>query len=373
MTVAVLGLVWVTITRFAAQLPAPTEPSTEVAEVALGATLTAAAGGAPASPSPTIFVPTATSGLPSPLPSPVPLDTTAAPPAPTEAPAATTVPPLALATATLPATPTLPPTAVPTIAVPTTAATATPSVTASPTRTPSDTPTVASSATPSATPSATATVLPGTLPEAVVKVIRLSLRSAPGNPSPLGYAEEGTRLKVLGRARGQQWVLAQLNDSLQGWMPAGPDQLELTVPLDALPVRFYRPGTDIIAGNADLDGIGALVIRPHPTQDRVVILVSTQLTVSAVYVRAGEKYTLARVPDGSYTLYTGSGQDWDGFEFETLAAYQRFDLPFVYKTSTGSYTVWRIDLDPANAPVYDVTPVSPSQVPVVVPDTAREP
>ena len=307
MAVAVLGLVWVTVTRMAAQVPAAAAP--------LDATLTAAAGLAQA------ITPTA--------PAPAPTD-------------------IIMPAATLAVT-----------AIPTTVPTAAPA-----TGTPSPTP--------NATPTAIATLSADALPEAVVKLARLALRRVPGDSATMAYAWPGTSVKVLGRARGQSWVLAQIDTGLQGWIPALPDQLGLDVPLAALPVSYFRPATGVIAGKADLTGAGVLVIGGHPTEDTVIILASEQLALFAVYVHAHQDYALPRVPDGTYTLYRVGGADWDGYEFKAVTKRERFEAPFEFKTSPGVYTIWRIDLDPASRAVYTRLVIAPADVPKVVPDTALE-
>jgi hypothetical protein len=206
----------------------------------------------------------------------------------------------------------------------------------------------------------------------VVKVSRLALRRAPGDLVTLGFARQGASVSVLGRARGQSWVLVQLSVDLKGWIPAQPNQLELDVPLAVLPVRFFRPGTGVISGQEDLTGAGVLVIVAHPSEDSVVILASEGRTLFAAYVRAGQNYALQQVPDGTYTLYRVGGADWDGYEFEAATTRERFDAPFEFKSSPGVSSIWRINLDPAHAPDYSASAVGPAEVPKVVPDTALE-
>jgi hypothetical protein len=312
MGVVVVGLVWVAITRFMDQPPAArSDPPTAVTS-AVVLTLTAFAERTlVAAATPTALSLTATS------------------------------------------TPTVP------TPVPTTA----PTETAPATTTPSETPSQAATQTP---------LPPGELPQAVVKVAALALRAAPGHPVALAFVRRGEKVTVLGRARGQAWVLARHGSTLEGWMEAGPTQLELELPLEALPVIYFQPATGIISGNRAMVGHGALVIRADPELDGVVILAQEGLAISAVYVRAGEYYNLARVPDGIYTLYRVSGSDWDGFEFATAAEHERYDELFVFKTSRSSYTIWRIDLDPDVEQDHIVSAVAPEDVPAVVPDTLLE-
>jgi hypothetical protein len=205
-----------------------------------------------------------------------------------------------------------------------------------------------------------------------VKATQLAVRRLPGDSVTLAFARQGTTIKVMGRARGQYWVLAQLDNGVKGWVPARPDQLALDVPLAALPVSFFRPATGVISGREDLTGVGTLVLGAHPAEDTVIILASKGLTVLAVYVRAGEDTTLPRVPDGTYNLYRVSGADWDGYEFESVRRPRRFDKPFIFETSRGASNIWRIDLDPARAPVYSASAVAAADLPKVVPDTALQ-
>lgn len=105
--------------------------------------------------------------------------------------------------------------------IPTATATPTPTTTATPTATASATPTASPTATatptPSPTPTATATPLP---PQAVVSVLRLLVRSGPGQQyAPIAVVQSGQAFDVIGRSADDRWwQVCCLADGARGWV-----------------------------------------------------------------------------------------------------------------------------------------------------------
>lgn len=156
-------------------------------------------------------------------------------------------------------------------------------------------------------------------------------------------------LVVLGRALGQNWVYVQWGDG-PGWVSS--KQVRLNVLLDSLPFVSFRPLTGLITEAGNLVGSGVLVVSPHLEKDYVVVLAQGQNTVAAVYLRAGEPYSLYHIPDGSYSLFLLTGQDWDGYEFTADANFDRARDEFKFDSSSTTNIGWRIYLNP--------TPVDPT-------------
>jgi formylglycine-generating enzyme required for sulfatase activity len=130
-------------------------------------------------------------------------------PTPTPTPTAT---PMVTATRTPTSTPT--PTSVPT-------------ATATPMRTPSPT----STASPTPTPTDTATPTPG----AVVKDSSVEIREGPGSVyAVVATYPQGTKLDVLGRSAGKQWLKVRTPDGQVGWIRV--EFLEVNVAVDVLEV-----------------------------------------------------------------------------------------------------------------------------------------
>lgn len=128
----------------------------------------------------------------------------------TRALATTPVPVVVVVTATPTVTPT---------ATSTPTATASPTATATPTFTATPTPTPTVTPTPTSTPTTTPTPTP-TPPSAVVRALRLNVRSGPSLAAPtLEVVETGQTFTVVGRsADGQWWQVCCLADGRTGWV-----------------------------------------------------------------------------------------------------------------------------------------------------------
>ncbi len=140
--------------------------------------------------------------------------------------------------------------------------------------------------------------------------------------------------------------------------PAGSENNE-----QYLPVRPVEAGSGCILHaknqNPDLDG--------------VVILaeIDTHAVVAAVYVRSNDSVSQVRIPAGTYQLFAGMGQDWDGWtgRFLTRANYFRFVDPVTLDScSFSGSNLWgsqRIDvtLNTADGTTSDTVPIAPDAMP----------
>jgi hypothetical protein len=113
-------------------------------------------------------------------------------------------------------------------------------------------------------------------------------------------------------------------------------------------------------------GSGHLKIK-NGADDTTVSLVPAKgknpKPVLTVYVRGGGTYTATGVRDGTYRVYTASGEDWDKAKkgFTRDCSFSKFDDTFKFTTTSFSASIWTITLTPVvggNASTSDVDPKS---------------
>ena len=111
-------------------------------------------------------------------------------------------------------------------------------------------------------------------------------------------------------------------------------------------------------------GLGHLKIV-NGADDTTISLVPTKgkkpKPVFTVYVRGGGSFTVKGIRDGTYRVYTASGEDWNkaGKGFTRDCAFSKFDDTFKFTTTSVSSSIWTITLTPViggNASTSDVDP-----------------
>ena len=111
-------------------------------------------------------------------------------------------------------------------------------------------------------------------------------------------------------------------------------------------------------------GSGHFKIK-NGADDTVVSLVPAKgkkpKPVLTVYVRGGKTFTAKGVRDGTYRVYTASGEDWDKGKkgFTRDCSFSKFDDKFKFTTTSFSASIWTITLTPVvggNASTSDVDP-----------------
>jgi hypothetical protein len=115
-------------------------------------------------------------------------------------------------------------------------------------------------------------------------------------------------------------------------------------------------------------GYGELIIKNGRDLDAVAVLTSSwnpKTPLMAVYIQAGDTYTIDGIEDGTYELFFTLGEDWDSDQekFTRNTAYSRFEDPFEFRTTSTTYTAYEVTLYAVVGGTADTDPVSESDFP----------
>jgi len=127
-------------------------------------------------------------------------------------------------------------------------------------------------------------------------------------------------------------------------------------------IIYPRPMTGaIILGNQMIGGNGDLTIdNLQGGSDAIAVLTTygRKNSLTSIYIRSGEIYTIEKIADGNYDLYIQYGANWNPVEkkFEDNPRYSKFDDAFPYITTETTtetdvkiithikYTTWKVTL-----------------------------
>ncbi len=239
-----------------------------------------------------------------------------------------------------------------------------------PTATITLTPTVTLTATPipTETPVPSPTLVP--VVNGTILSNSLNFRDGPGTDFAIVVVlKKGDVLRVVGEYTDCAWLKVVTPDGAEGWVSGDPEFIQLDAACDVLPHGTFRPlnGTLLVDERRDF-GLGQITVANGGTADGVVMLVNpTEQVVAAFYVRAGAKFTLARIPDGVYRIFITTGDGWDGEEqrFTVSPTYARFDSEFAFSTTPTQYTAWSLSLQPVAGGNETISPVDAGAFPPV--------
>ena len=67
-----------------------------------------------------------------------------------------------------------------------------------------------------------------------------------------------------------------------------------------------------------------------------------------MYIQAKSKFTITKIPDGTYELYFQTGKDWNEKENKFLfhPSFSKFTDDFEYTTTDTEYSIYRVTLNP---------------------------
>ena len=113
-------------------------------------------------------------------------------------------------------------------------------------------------------------------------------------------------------------------------------------------------------------GLGELTITNGGDTDATVALVQGHgAPLVTIYMTHGGSYTLHHIPDGTYTIYVTSGNDWDAGArlFSRDCDFEQFDQTMDFRTTSTQYTTYTITLTPVSGGDATLSEVDPGAFP----------
>ena len=200
-----------------------------------------------------------------------------------------------------------------------------------------------------------------------VTVAALSLQEGPGAKFPVvAKLKKGADLYVVGQTANCKWLQVITAQQLAGWVGGGKKQVKLRTACEAIPPGTYRPLSGMVLGPAKGKGRGTLTVENGSESDAYVVLAPAEDKPSlSAYVRAGDSFALKGIRDGVYHLFFATGEEWDGDAraFSDEARYERFEDEFPFRTSSSTYTTWKVTLQPVLGGTAATEDVDPGQFP----------
>ncbi len=222
---------------------------------------------------------------------------------------------------------------------------------AAPTATPSPEPTPEPTVDIEPTPEPTLPPPPPPEPDGVVVSQLLNVREGPGKNFPLltnpadgtpTQLRAGDPLTIIGYVPSLHWFQIRLPGGREGWVSGGEKFTHVNLPLENIPEGYFRPITGLIQSNRIADGQGILRLINERDSDALIVMTQNDQVIVAAYVRGGETYTVTGIVDGIYSVFTSTGDLWNGEAFTQDASYKRYneDLPFT--TVGNTITRWTL-------------------------------
>ncbi len=193
-------------------------------------------------------------------------------------------------------------------------------------------PPAAASPLPSLTPTSAAWQTPTPFPQARVKSQGLNVREGPGTDYlSLELLSTNTPLVVTGQTAVCNWLKVITPSGNKGWVSGGEFYIELDRPCSQIPEAAFRPVNGaVLLDYRTYEGTGYIKITNPLAADAVVILTNmSRMPVLVVYVRSGEQYIVEGLPESTYELFLGVGNNWLGDQMvfeDSLGNFQVIDL-----------------------------------------------
>jgi hypothetical protein len=188
-------------------------------------------------------------------------------------------------------------------------------------------------------------------PDAYVMSNVLNLYESPGyGYAVIGQVNPKDSLIVIGQYANCGWLKVTTPSQLTGWVDGSGSNILQLKPCETIPQGTYRPLTGILKSPAN-PGEGQLTIDNKNFSDVVIILVdqiNPTETITAAYIRSGETFTIGGIPNGTYTMYYASGNEWNSgiqhFTVNEILLKQNDPLEFaaVYP----QYDIWTVTFNP---------------------------
>lgn len=180
---------------------------------------------------------------------------------------------------------------------------------------------------------------PTPMPIAVVKSAGLNLREGPGTDfSSIELLTTSNTLLVIGQSGICNWLKVIAPSGRKGWVSGGDYYVSLNSPCEQIPEAAYQPvnGTRLVDYRT-YAGAGILKLTNPMISDAVIILTNmSNYPVLAVYLRAGETYTIEGIPESTYEVYLAVGNGWLGDEMVFEEDLGKFSVLDLYNVTTAN-------------------------------------
>jgi hypothetical protein len=144
---------------------------------------------------------------------------------------------------------------------------------------------------------------------------------------------------------------------------------------NSLPANYNRlsNGSVLSSRIVSSSGLGTLEIDNGTEDDAVAKLANTKIGVSmvTVFIRANSKFTITKIPDGTYMLYFQTGKDWDNTakKFLYYPSFSQFTDDFQYTTThietydatNTRYSTYQVTLNPVTGGTAKTNAVTESE------------
>jgi hypothetical protein len=126
-----------------------------------------------------------------------------------------------------------------------------------------------------------------------------------------------------------------------------------------------RPGNGRILYDRADGGRGTLKIKNGTSKDGVVTLVKGRTKAVSLYIRAHSSASVKDVRDGTYRVYFTTGYRFSVSKgrFTRGPSYQRFNDRLKFVTTSTSYSIWTLTLNPVKGGNARTSPVNPKDFP----------
>ncbi|WP_329079963.1 MULTISPECIES: hypothetical protein [unclassified Streptosporangium] len=126
-----------------------------------------------------------------------------------------------------------------------------------------------------------------------------------------------------------------------------------------------RPGNGKILYDRISGGRGKLKVKNGTSRDAVVTLVRGRSKAISIYVRARSTASVTDVRDGTYTIFFTSGHNFNVSRgrFTRTPSYQRFDRRLRFTSTSTSWSIATLTLNPVRGGNARTTGVNPNDFP----------
>ena len=207
-------------------------------------------------------------------------------------------------------------------------------------------------------------------PRAIIRAESLAVFPAPDSASqPQATRNQGEELEVVGQTQDCTWLKIRTAEGQEGWVSGDNEDIRLSCKCSCLYEFSSRPENGVMAlNNLSEQGMGSLEVENGSDSDGVIILMDSQdQALAAFYVRAAETAILSEIPDGTYRVFFSTGTGWSESKkrFQENIRMEKFESAFIFKTTSTTYPLWQVTLQPVMGGTAETAPVDTEEFPAL--------